>query len=67
MPDGCAIIRIIVIVGAPCLITLMAKQPWFPLARMTDRGLYNILMVGLGVVSVVLGVIAADGILTLCR
>jgi len=67
MSGGCAIIAIVVIVGAPFLMTVMAKQPWFPLARMTDRGLYNILMVGLAVASVALGVIAADGIQIFCR
>src|SRR5262249_28985815 len=67
MPDGCAIIAIVVIVGAPILMTVMAKQPSFPLSRVTDRGLYSLLMVGLAVVSVALGVIAADGIRILCR
>jgi hypothetical protein len=67
MPNRCAIIAIVVIVGAPLLMTIIVKQLWFPLARDRDRGLYSLLMVGLALASVALGVVAADGIRTLCR
>lgn len=63
MPNRCATIAI----GVPFLMTVIAKQLWFPLARVRDRGLYSLLMVGLAHASVALAVVAADGIQILCR
>ena len=51
----------------PALNDRNCEAAMVPMARISDRELYSLLMVGLALASVALGVVAVDGIRILCR